>query len=140
MKNLLKSLALTMLVTVSLVSCSKSDDGPSTSGELVGKWEFFQEGASINGQESLAPYEHATGCSKDFLQFTATNVTDTSYDGAQCTAFTDTTPYTRAGNTITLDGQAVTIIQLDGTTLKVRATYSEGGTTVNFISVLKRAN
>jgi predicted small lipoprotein YifL len=37
MKNVLKSLVLTMLVSVSIVSCSKSDDGPSTSGNIVGK-------------------------------------------------------------------------------------------------------
>jgi hypothetical protein len=138
MKNVLKSLVLTMLVSVSIVSCSKSDDGPSTSGNIVGKWEFFQEGASNNGQESLQPYEHTTGCSKDFLQFTATNVIDTSYEGSACTEFSDTGAYTKVGNTVTVDGESVTILQLDGSTLKVRATYSDGGTTVNFISVLKR--
>jgi hypothetical protein len=138
MKNLLKSLALTLLVTVSLVSCSKDDDGVSTSGELLGKWEYSKTGIAVNGQEQLENYEHQAGCSKDFVEFTATDLIDTDYFGSNCTEFTDSNPYTRSGNTISSGGESATIVQLDNATLKVKGTYTDNGITYNFITVYTR--
>ncbi len=115
-------------LSMSFVSCSKDDNnGSTTSGNLVGKWEYSKEGAVQNGQEYLVAYMgNETGCSKDYIDVTATSVADVDYDSTDnpCEMFTDTYSYTRTGNTITMtvSGMEVisTIVTLTSTELKIK--------------------
>lgn len=142
----MKKLILLFVACISLTSitsCSKDDDGSSAS--LQGKWEYSKEGIGANGQEVLTDYEHTTGCNKDFIQITATTVTDHSFfnDGDGCQEETFSTSYTRNGNTLTTgsgaDASVGEILTLDGSTLKVK--YSDSDFPgVNFITVYKRVN
>ena len=139
----MKKLALLFVavLAVGVTSCSKDDDAAQAS--LVGTWEYSKEGAIIQGQEILTPYEHATGCSKDFTVITATTIVDTDFYGSDCFESTSTATYTRNGNTLTItDGSEVstgTILQLDNTTLKVKGPeYTEGSVTYSDVTVFTR--
>lgn len=107
----------------SITSCSDDDEAAS----LVGKWQYSKEGVASNGQEVLVDYEHTEGCTKDFIQITATTVTDHSFfNDGECVEETFSTTYTRNGNTLTVgSGSEVTTAQiatLNGSTLKITFT------------------
>lgn len=126
----MKKLILLFVAIVSLssiTSCSKDDDSDAS---LIGKWEYSKEGFSANGQEVLTDYEHTQGCSKDYIQITASTVTDhTFYNDGDCTEDTSTVNYSRNGNTLTVgtgsDSSVVQIVTLTGSTLKVTYTDSD---------------
>jgi len=115
-------------LSMTLVSCSKDDNnGSTTSASLVGKWEYSKEGSTVNGQEFLVAYMgNETGCSKDYIDVTATSVADVDYDSTDnpCEMFTDTYSYTRTGNTLTLTVSGMeftsTIVTLTSTELKIK--------------------
>ena len=143
MKKTLSILLFFVSTSLLFTACSSDDDsGATTSGELVGKWEFFQEGEIVNGQEILEPYEHAAGCSKDNLEFEAGGVFKSNiyYNfQAPCGLYTETGTWTRNGNVITvvsiLGGtEEIQILVVDATTLKVR--YEDEG--YIYIDVLKK--
>jgi hypothetical protein len=141
MKNTLKFASIFLLVALSLISCSKDDDGPSTSGNIVGKWEFFKEGEIINGNEILTNYEHQAGCTKDNVEFKTDGSFVDSYYYEECELETSIGTYTKSGNTLTTDdGFDVTIVELNSTTLKVKATYDDEGETITSLVVFKRIN
>ena len=130
------------LLAVGFTSCSKDDDNAKAVSELIGKWEFSQEGTIFMGNELLEPYEHMEGCAKDYLEFSATTVADHSFYGATCSEEIAIEAYTRVGNTITIldDGEThtVEILQLNNTTLKLKVTDTFDGTTYNYVNVLTR--
>ena len=123
-------------LSMSLVSCSKDDNnGSTTSASLVGKWEYSKEGSTVNGQEVLEAYTgNETGCSKDYIDVTATAVTDVDYDSTNtpCEMTTYTINYTKTGNTLitTFNGMEFTstIVTLTSTELKIKD--AEGYVTV----------
>lgn len=124
-KIILLFVAIISLTTIS--SCSNDDDNEAS---LIGKWEYSKEGVSSNGQEILTDYEHTDGCSKDYIQITATTVSDHSfYDEGGCTEETFTVNYTRSGNTLTVgtgsDSSTAQIATLTDTTLKITYTDSD---------------
>ena len=111
----------------SITSCSNDDDNDAS---LIGKWQYSKEGISSNGQEVLTDYEHTPGCSKDYIQITATTVTEHEfYDEGGCTEETFMTNYTRSGNTLTVgtgsDASVVQIATLTDSTLKITYTDSD---------------
>ena len=140
MKNL-KSLVLLFLVaTVSLVSCNKDDDDATpTATTFEGKWQYSKEGAIVNGQEVLTNYVHASGCTKDYVEFLSAGVfKDHSFFGASCEEDVFTGTWSKNGSmvTVTADGDSSTaeIIELTATTLKVK--YTDAGTV--FVDVYTR--
>jgi hypothetical protein len=144
MKNTLKFASVFLLVTLSLISCSKDDDGPSTSGNIVGKWEFFKEGEIINGNEILTNYEHQAGCTKDNTEFNTDGSFVDSYYYEECESEISMGTYTKSGNTLTrndgFDDFSYTIVELNSTTLKVKETYNDEGETITSVTVFKRVN
>ncbi|HEU0136145.1 MAG TPA: lipocalin family protein [Flavobacterium sp.] len=135
------------VLTLGLTSCNNDDDaGSDTGGTLEGRWEYFQEGTLVNGQEVLHNYEHAEGCTKDFGEFLAGGVAkDYTYSNngtATCDEEITTGTWSRSGNMITLTfaGFSVTaeIMTLNATTLKVKYTETVGTTTMTFIDVYRR--
>ena len=129
------------ILALGVTSCSKDDDD-NKQAELVGKWEYAQEGSYIMGQEFLTAYQHAAGCTKDFMVLTASTVVEHNFDGPQCTEDIYTDTYTRNGNTLTLmiDGEAqlAEIVQLDNSTLKIKTTETFEGQTIGFVTVYTR--
>lgn len=140
----MKKIILLFVAIVSLssiTSCSNDDDNDAS---LIGKWQYTKEGISANGQEALTDYEHAEGCTKDYIQITATTVTDhTFYNDGDCTEDTFTVNYSRNGSTLTVgtgsDASVAQIATLTDTTLKI--TYSDSDFPgVLYVDVYTRIN
>lgn len=145
MKKVTKAVLFLFVASLSLSSCNKDDDNNavSTSGNIVGKWEYSKEGTIVAGKEYLTDYEHEAGCSKDYVEFKADGTSiDGEYD-EDCTLDTYSSTYVKSGNTITVeDGQSVQILQLDASTLKTKTVYddSDTGNSITEIYVFKRTN
>lgn len=142
MKKIITILFLAVSSSVMFTACSDDDAAPTF--ELTGKWEFFQEGTLVNGQEVFEAYEHTPGCAKDNFEFLAGGVfKSNSYDNffAPCDLMSIPGTWTKAGNnlTITVLGEIATaeILILDATTLKVRYVDEEDGEI--YVDILKRA-
>jgi len=118
--KILKLSVVVALITLSF-SCS-SDDGPTTSGELTGKW-YYKE-YKIAGQ--TIPYDDHEACGKDYIQFNADG-TGANVDIWDCEIDAAPYTYTRTGNNITVssDGESDTaqITELSSTTLKIKRVY-----------------
>jgi hypothetical protein len=121
----IKLIAMTVLSGL-VFSCSSSDDGATTSGELTGKW-YYKE-YKVAGE--TIPYDDHEACGKDYIQFNADG-TGLNVDVWDCTEDVALFTYTRSGNNITAtsDGQSDTakITELSSTTLKVKVTYDFDG-------------
>ncbi len=134
-KIILLAVALVSLATIT--SCSKDDDSAS----LQGKWVDLKYGTLVNGQEVLEDViPDDDGCQQDYTQITASSYISHEFVdlGSGCEEFINTSPYTREGNFITLDGSTAEIKSLTGSTLKLYYVDDLGGTTETFIIVLKR--
>lgn len=144
MKNRIILFVSVLALGLNLTSCSSDDDGPSTSGEIVAKWEFYKEGAIVDGNKVLVDYVHETGCTKDNIEFKAdgTYVTSYYYDG--CDLDTEVGTYTKSGNTLStndgFDNYTSTITRLDGSTFETQETYEFEGETYIEVNVFKKVN
>ncbi|WP_396161330.1 lipocalin family protein [Flavobacterium sp.] len=124
-----------LFLGLSLNSCDSDDSGSSTSGNIVGKWEFSKQGTIVSGSEVLTNYEHAS-CGKDSFRFLADNsMIDYYYEdnptNGFCYDYTDEATWTKDGNTITInygagDVTVAEILILNETTLKVKSTDEFG--------------
>lgn len=102
MKKLIYLFLAVAFTGLSLVSCSSDDDGGSPS--VLGKWEYFQEGFVVGGEEVFTNYEHTAGCNKDYVQFNDNGTMQDVYywnDGDGCVEDSDSYTYSVSGNTIT---------------------------------------
>lgn len=124
----LKNLFLTLPVMIfSLYSCSKSDPTPETVAvALEGKWQYTKTGTITNNQEVLTDYQHASGCTKDYIEIQAGGVIKShEFDNPNCQETINTGTWTRNNNSITvtypsqptLNGE---ILELTNTTLKTK--------------------
>ncbi len=136
----MKKLNLLSLAVLSsfAISCS-SDDGPSTSGDLIGKW-YFKE-YRVFGQ--TIPYDDHEACGKDYIQFNADG-TGANVDVWDCAEDVASFDYTRSGNnlTITSDGASdtVQITELTSARLKIKTTsdFNDDGNDETVIIVLTK--
>ncbi len=121
-KNMkLLKLSIFLLLGLFVLSCS-SDDGATTSGDLIGKW-YFKE-YKVQGQTIL--YDDHEECGKDYIQFNVDG-TGANVDVYNCVEDVAPYTYTRSGNNITVisDGTAdtVQITELSSTTFKFKTRY-----------------
>jgi Lipocalin-like domain len=143
MKNRIILFVSLLVLGLNLTSCG-DDDRPSTSGDIVAKWEWYKVGDKDDGSEYLELYEHQVGCTKDNVEFSSNgNYIDSSYfDGCESDSYSGT--YTKSGNVLTVndgfDLTTYTIKELSSSTLKVYETYSEDGETYTDIIIFKRVN
>ncbi|MFN3967312.1 lipocalin family protein [Flavobacterium sp.] len=136
----MKKLSLFSLAILSsfAISCS-SDDGPTTSGDLIGKW-YFKE-YKVQGQ--TIPYDDHEECGKDYIQFND-NGTGANVDVWDCVEDIASFTYTRSGNslTITSDGvsDTVQITELSSANLKIKTTsdFDDDGDDETVIIVLTK--
>lgn len=148
MKNL-KMLAFAILVSLSIVSCSKDDDNEPTTQELLsGKWEFVENGRiDDTGAETLYDWEGGCSDNNDFIQFSEGNVlTEGYYYG--CDDYDDYSGTWSLNNkTITVadsyefaDGN-LEIIELTDSKLKIKFPYGNDRKIKNFkVSSTKTTN
>lgn len=135
------------IVSLSLTfnSCSKDDDSSSsTSGTIVGEWEFLKEGVIESGVELLDPYQHTSGCTKDYIEFKSNGIAeDYSYEkpAGSCIEYVDSATWTKEGNALSVnygggdffDGE---ILTLNSTTLKIR--FTDDGGTINVVEFVRK--
>lgn len=123
----MKALKLAAVLAISTLafSCS-SDDGPSTSGELLGKWyykEYKVAGVTI-------PYDDHEACGKDYIQFN-NDGTGSNVDVWDCEEDAASFTFSRSGNTITVTSDGVSdsaqITELSSTTFKIKISYDFDG-------------
>lgn len=144
MKKFSILVASALVLGLSFTSCSSDDDSNSI-GSVVGKWNFSTEKVSFGGQViSDAPYsDNETGCSKDYLEFSATAVVEGDYFGSDCTLDTYSSTYTRVGNTLTVndDGDIVTyeVLAANSSTLVLRSVDATEAGNVNYDITLTKA-
>lgn len=121
MKKVILLFVAAITFSGTFVSCSSDDDGAS----LIGKWAFYKTGGAVSGAEILSNYENYCSTKKDYMEFKSDGTAITHYFNTECSEETYTSTYTRSGNTITLGTESpetATIMQLSGSTLKVKYT------------------
>lgn len=132
------------VLALSLISCSKDDDSVSTSGSIVGAWEYSKEGKVIDGKEYLSNYENQTGCPKDVIGFYVEQTFEEVKFDVNCTFERKYGYYYKSENTITYikDDEffSYTIKQLDLKILKLYSTYTENNQTFTNVIIYKRVN
>ena len=150
MKKILILLFLTTATT--FVSCNKDDDNvptplpPTTAELIVGSWEFSQVGLLMGETEMLEPYDHQEpACGKDYIQFNSNNTGADFYHyyDTECGIDEETFTYTINGEVFSMvysDGYTLngTVMTVNSTTLKIKATVDEEGVTYTIIAVFNK--
>ena len=100
----------------------------------------------MNGIETLTPYNHTTGCSKDYIEF-KTNATfeDVWYDNTAtgCVSDIDSGTWTQNGTAITSSYSGQTpqtgeILIINETSLKIKQVDTSEGVTKTYVTLFKR--
>jgi hypothetical protein len=119
-------------------SCS-SDDSPTTSGDILGKW-YFKE-YKVQGQ--TIPYDDHEECGKDYIQFNADG-TGANVDVWNCELDIAPFTYTKSGNSLTVTSDGVTdivsITELSSSNLKIKtiSDFDDDGDDETVIIVLTK--
>jgi hypothetical protein len=143
MKKIKFVLFSVLALGLTAVSCG-DDDSSSTSASLEGKWVYAKEGVAAQGQEVLQDYQHTAGCEKDYMLISSTTVKDVWFnnDGEGCEEDSETSNYTRSGNTISIVEGGVTntatIEKVTATELKISETETLNGTTVKYVTTFTK--
>ena len=120
------------LIFISVESCSKDDNNEVVNPGLVGKWEYDKIGTiNSSGEEVLNSYVHACSTKKDFVEFTETTFSETTFGGG-CETYTANYPsYAKNDNIVRFytNGNAEAsfyyeIVSLTETELKVKSIYT----------------
>lgn len=120
------------LIFISVESCSKDDNNEVVNPGLVGKWEYDKIGTiNSSGEEVLNSYVHACSTKKDFVEFTETTFSETTFGGG-CETYTANYPsYAKNDNIVRFytNGNAEAsfyyeIVSLTETDLKVKSIYT----------------
>lgn len=135
------------IVSLSLTfnSCSKDDDSSSsTSGTIVGEWEFLKEGTIVSGTEFLSPFEHTSGCTKNYIEFKSNGMAEDYYyekPSGSCVEYVDEATWTKDGNALSVnygggDFFDSEIMILNSTTLKIK--FADDGGTINVVEFVRK--
>ena len=133
-----------MAVSSLILSCS--DDDNSSDNLLTGTWEFRLMGTSIDGNEILEAYEHASGCSKDEISFLPRGVyrkKSFQNEGSGCELFQENGTWSLSDNQLVLiHGDIVElinaeIITLNTSTLKFKFSEYDEGEDITFIYIFE---
>ena len=135
------------IVSLSLTfnSCSKDDDSSSsTSGTIVGEWEFLKEGTIVSGTEFLSPFEHTSGCTKNYIEFKSNGMAEDYYyekPSGSCVEYVDEATWTKEGNALSVnygggDFFDSEIMILNSTTLKIK--FADDGGTINVVEFVRK--
>ncbi len=115
-----------MAVVFAFSSCS-NDDNDDQNGTLIGKWNYNQVSATINGELVVGNYPgNEEGCPKDFLNFRENGtvaVTDYTKENSACQSEVTEGTYAASGTSVSvaIDGATFSgqITQLTNTDMVV---------------------
>ncbi|MDO4727783.1 MAG: lipocalin family protein [Bacteroidota bacterium] len=126
MKRIVWTFVAVLTSSVALTSCSESDNGRDENS-IIGKWNVYQYGAIVDGQEVYQFYPHEEGCEKDFVEFTNNGVFRSTVYSEGCLEQITTLNYVVEGNALIWSAGSQTqtdIFSISGNTLKIRQTLS----------------
>lgn len=119
------------ILLISLAACSEDSNSQYQSAALEGKWQYTRVGTIKGNTEVLTDYEHAAGCTKDYIEIGPANVLKShEFSNPDCQEFIKTGTWSRTGNSLvvgypeepSLGGE---ILELTANTLKVKYTSSD---------------
>lgn len=121
-----------MAIALTFAACS-SDDDANENGTLLGKWNYNQVSATINGEIVVGNYPgNEEGCPKDFLIFAQNGtvvLTDYTKDNTECQTQIIEGTYAAVGTNVSvaIDGGTFSgqITKLTSTTMIVLGTLGE---------------
>ncbi len=100
----MKNIFYLLLVLFAFSSCSKDDN--EQTGIIIGKWNYNQVSATINGEILVGDYPgNAEGCPKDFLNFkenSMVSLTDYKELNNSCESEKVDGTYSVSGNTVSV--------------------------------------
>jgi len=111
-------------------SCSSDDDNnndipASLAEQLIGKWEFHQEGTIDDGVEWIDDYNHLCATTKDNIEFKSNGQATVSFYDSSCDVDTETAPFSVLnGKLTTIDGEGTA--EISGNILKFKIETSPG--------------
>lgn len=114
-----------------LTSCSKDDSTQKQVGSIEGKWQYTKTGTLTNNEEVLTDYQHAPGCTKDYIEILSSNIVKShEFDTSDCEETIKTGTWNKNNTTLVVayhdepnnNGE---ILELTATTLKVKFIYSD---------------
>ncbi|TDO78013.1 lipocalin-like protein [Flavobacterium chryseum] len=129
---------------LSTSSCSSDDDNEGT---LEGKWELTEVGVGYDGKEAVGPVQNEGGCKTEIAEYLQDGkFTDTysEYTNDKCNTSSETGTWTKDGSKITRkytgddETEVLEVLELTGSRLKTKITYTESGVTLSTISVYKK--
>ena len=128
----MKKILCMIAVLAAFASCSK-DDNENDKGTVLGKWNYNQVSATINGELVVGDYPgNEEGCPKDFLDFKqngTVSVTDYSKENSTCQSEVNDGTYAISGNSVSvaIDGGTFSgeITQLTNTDMVVMGTLGD---------------
>ena len=128
----MKKFLVTIIAVLGLSACSKDDD-TDNNGTLIGKWNYNQVSATINGELVNGNYPgNIEGCPKDFLNFKengAISLTDYNKVNNSCEFALVYGTYAVSGTSVSvsIDGANFTgqITQLTNTDMMVMGTLGD---------------
>lgn len=138
---MLKKILMLSVLAVSLYSCKKDDAPISTNTpskeQLVGTWKKTAE--TTNGVNTWNTTNYDPCEMDDNIQLKADNTFTYTDAGTVCSpSGTDNGTWSVSGSTLTVDGFPITIENYSGTTLKLKESFTLGGTTYTTISTLTK--
>lgn len=120
------------MLALSVVSCSKDDDGTNddidiNTSNLIGSWRLVKEIYHEAGFPDDI-YNVPEGCNEEVLTFTNTEITaESDYDCDGSVDETNSGSYTLNGNSITSGTEMIKIQSLTASTLRLRDYESADG-------------
>jgi hypothetical protein len=134
----LSVLFLSLVALVSVVSCSSDDKDVAAS--IEGKWEFYQEGETLQTLEKITDENDCTPTVIEILKGGKYNGSGSEYYNSKCNAYTFKGDWSRNGNMLSTQDEGDNevnkseIIELTSSTLKLKEVDEEG----TWYIVLKR--
>lgn len=126
MKKMICTFVVVLASSISFTSCSSSDDTIDPNS-IVGKWDAFQLGSLVEGQEVYQEYPFIEGCDKDYIEFTNDRLLREVFYEENCLEQVLTSNYATNGNALVVSygGQTQTYIYtISGDVLKIRRTLT----------------
>lgn len=136
-----KRILLLSIVAVSLFGCKKDDDVVNTTTptkeQLVGTWR--QTAETTNGVNSWNTTSHDACEMDDNLQLKSDNTYTYTDAGTVCSpSGNDSGTWSVSGSTLTVDAFPMQIDNFNGSTLRLKETYSFGGSTFTVLATFTK--
>jgi|GEM_PF-1670900 len=113
-----------LFLSILMISCSNDDDNLSSSGEIVGTWEYFRAGGVFNGQEVLTAWERMCPGKRDQWEILESGIIKDYVYYEDCNLYLDEGTWTYSGNILYLSADNITreaeVLILTENTLKIK--------------------